>query len=233
MTNRELEAFAYSVSHDLRAPLRHINGFLKLLHQRIDGVLDDPGRKYMSTISESTDRMDQLINDLLSFSRMGRNEMTKMKVNLEELVREVIREYEPEIQDRSIKWNIGTLPEVICDRAMLRLVFVNLISNALKFTRARRQAEIEIGSLDDRENETVIYVRDNGVGFDISYSDRLFIVFQRLHQSNEFEGTGIGLANVRRIIRRHGGRTWAEGVLNEGATFYFSLPLSSQSEKFT
>ncbi len=222
-TNRELEAFAYSVSHDLRAPLRHISGFLKLLQKKTDGVHDENNRHYIEAILKSVHQMDQLINDLLSFSRMVRNEITRKKVDMEELVREVIRESKPEIQDRSVNWQIDTLPTVTGDRAMLRLVLVNLISNALKFTRVRQQAEIEIGSLNDTDNETVFFVRDNGVGFDNTYADKLFGVFQRLHRSDEFEGTGIGLANVRRIIHRHGGRTWAESIPNQGATFYFSL----------
>ncbi len=224
--NRELEAFSYSVSHDLRTPLRHISGFLELLQQKTDGFLDGNNRHYMTSILKSVDRMNQMINDLLSFSRMGRNEMTRKKVEMEELVRDVIRESKPEIQDRPVNWQIGTLPTVTGDSAMLRLVLVNLISNALKFTRVRRQAKIEIGSLNEPDNEIVIFVRDNGVGFDSTYADKLFGVFQRLHRSDEFEGTGIGLANVRRIIHRHGGRTWAEGAPDRGATFYFSLPRS-------
>jgi PAS domain S-box-containing protein len=223
--NKELEAFAYSVSHDLRAPLRHIDGFLELLQNRTTGTLDDRSRHYMTTISDSAKSMGQLIDDMLTFSRMGRNEMAKTPVDLAGLVQEVVREFEPEMHDRAITLRITGLPTVTGDWAMLRLVLVNLISNALKFTRSRgQQAQIEIGSLPGQDSETVIYVRDNGVGFDMTYVDKLFGVFQRLHRVDEFEGTGIGLANVRRIIARHGGRTWAEGKVNEGATFYFSLP---------
>jgi PAS domain S-box-containing protein len=222
--NKELEAFAYSVSHDLRAPLRHIDGFLELLQKRTATALDEQSRHYMGTISESAKRMGILIDDLLSFSRMGRNQMSKLRVDLGDLTREIIREFEPETGNRNIHWRVCDLPEVNGDRAMLRMVLVNLISNALKFTQSRQQAEIEIGRMRTSETETVIYVRDNGVGFDMAYADKLFCVFRRLHRTDEFEGTGIGLANVRRIINRHGGQTWAEGAVDHGATFFFTLP---------
>jgi light-regulated signal transduction histidine kinase (bacteriophytochrome) len=171
--------------------------------------------------------MGTLIDDLLSFSRMGRYEMSKMQVDLAELAQEVIRELEPETHGRDIHWRVARLPKAIGDRALLRLVLVNLLSNALKFTQPREQTEIEIGFTRE-ESETVFFVRDNGVGFDMQYASRLFGVFQRLHHVDEFEGTGIGLANVRRIIARHGGRTWAQGEIDHGATFYFSLPHPSQ-----
>ncbi|MFH0730331.1 MAG: GAF domain-containing protein [Pseudomonadota bacterium] len=224
VANKELDAFAYSVSHDLRAPMRHIDGFLELLENRMAGTLDDRGRHYMTTISDSARRMGRLIDDLLTFSRMGRNEMAKTPVDLAGLVQEVIRELEPETQGRAITWRIAELPAVTGDSAMLRMVLSNLISNAIKYTRPRPQAEIEIGSLPGPASEAVIFVRDNGVGFDMAYVDKLFGVFQRLHRADEFEGTGIGLANVRRIIARHGGRTWAEGKPGQGAAFYFALP---------
>jgi signal transduction histidine kinase len=222
--NKELEAFSYSVSHDLRAPLRHIDGFIELLQTEIDVTMDQQGQHYMKVISDSAKRMGSLIDDLLSFSRMGRNEMSKMQVDLVKLVQEVIREFEPEAKGRTINWQISNLPVVTGDRAMLRIVIVNLIANALKFTRDREQAEIEIGYTKDKETGTAFFVRDNGVGFDPNYANKLFGVFQRLHRADEFEGTGIGLANVRRIIARHGGKTWADSKLNQGATFYFSLP---------
>jgi signal transduction histidine kinase len=222
--NRELEAFAYSVSHDLRAPLRHIGGFLDLLQKRTAGSLDERSRHYMDTICESTGRMGQLIDHLLSFSRMGRYEMSVKAVDLGAQVQEVIREFEPETQGRAVRWHIRELPTVSGDRAMLRQVLVNLISNALKFTQPRPQAEIEIGWMPGEGTEIIMFIRDNGVGFDMNYADKLFGVFQRLHRVDEFEGTGIGLAIVRRIINRHGGRTWAEGEVDRGATFYFSLP---------
>jgi PAS domain S-box-containing protein len=224
VANKELEAFAYSVSHDLRAPLRHIGGFVEMLQKRTETSLDDKSRHYMDTISGSAKTMGILIDDLLSFSRMGREEMSTSQVDLNILVQNIIQEFEPETAGRDIQWKISPLPMVTGDRAMLRVVLVNLISNALKFTRSRKSAEIEIGSEKINETETVFFVRDNGVGFDMNYADKLFQVFQRLHRSEEFEGTGIGLANVGRVITRHGGRTWAEGRLDSGATFYFSLP---------
>ncbi len=221
--NKELEAFAYSVSHDLRAPLRHIDGFLELLQKRTAGAFDERSRHYMTTISDAARRMGQLIDDLLSFSRMGQHELSKTPVDLGALVQEVIGELAPEMNGRTIHWHIADLPTVTGDRAMLRLVLVNLLSNALKFTRECATTEIEI-DCQVQETEAIISIRDNGVGFDMAYADKLFDVFQRLHHADEFEGTGIGLANVRRIIQRHNGRTWAEGLVNQGATFYFSLP---------
>ncbi len=224
--NKELEAFAYSVSHDLRAPLRHIDGFIELLQRRVTASLDEQSLHYLETIADSAQHMGTLIDNLLSFSRMGRSEMSRTQVNLAELATEVIKESEVEVGTREIEWRLSDLPTVSGDRTMLRLVFVNLIYNALKFTRHKEHTLIEIGSLPDNPNEATIFVRDNGVGFDMKYSDNLFNVFQRLHRAEEFEGTGIGLANVRRIINRHGGRTWAEGQINQGATFYFSLPIT-------
>jgi PAS domain S-box-containing protein len=222
--NKELEAFTYSVAHDLRAPLRHIDGFIDLLQQRTAPTLDAQSRHYMATISDSAKRMGTLVDELLAFSWKGRYEMSKRQVDLGPLVQEVIRELAPETAGRKINWHVADLPTVTGDLSMLRLVLVNLISNALKFTRGREPAEIEIGWRRQQEPETVIFVRDNGVGFDMQYADKLFGVFQHLHRVDEFEGIGIGLANVRRIITRHGGRTWAEGEVNRGATFYFSLP---------
>jgi light-regulated signal transduction histidine kinase (bacteriophytochrome) len=179
--NRELETFTYSVSHDLRAPLRHIDGFLGLLKERIAPALDEESRRYMATISNAALRMAALIDDLLSFSRLGRFEMVSTQVDLGDLVREVIREFEPETKDRIVHWQLAEIPVVTGDRAMLRAVLVNLISNALKFTRTRAQAEIAIGCLPEHQKETVVFVRDNGVGFDMQYADKLFVVFERLH----------------------------------------------------
>ncbi len=226
--NEELEAFAYSISHDLRAPLRHIDGFLELLQKSLPAPLDQRSQHYMDSISGAAKRMGVLIDDLLAFSRVGRNEMSKRPVNLGGLVQEIIQEFAPDMQGRPINWHTADLPTVTGDRAMLRLALTNLIANALKFTRGRAPAEIEIGWMPGQDAEVVVFVRDNGVGFDMAYAEKLFGVFQRLHRADEFEGTGIGLANVRRIINRHGGRAWAEGKINQGATVYFSLPQATQ-----
>jgi len=224
--NKELEAFSYSVSHDLRAPLRHIDGYAALLSKAAGEALNDKARRYLQTISGSAKQMGQLIDDLLVFSRMGRQDMLHTTVNLDQLIKTVLHDLRLDLQERTISWTMHPLPNVSGDPAMLRQVFINLVSNALKFTATRPEAKIEIGVAKQSPSEVEIFVRDNGVGFDMQYVDKLFGVFQRLHRNDEFEGTGIGLANVRRIIHRHGGRTWAEGALNQGASFYFSLPLA-------
>src|SRR4030095_1878704 len=224
--NKELQAFTYSVSHDLRAPLRHMAGYAELLQKSAASILDEKGRRYMMMILESAKRMGDLIDDLLAFSRIGRAETQKTMVRLEQLVKEALNEVRQETDGRNIGWRIGALPDLYGDRSMLRLALVNLISNAIKFTRTRPQAEIEIGCADGKEDEIVVFIRDNGVGFDMKYVNKLFGVFQRLHRAEEFEGTGIGLATVQRIIHRHGGRVWAEGLVDRGATFYFSVPKS-------
>ena len=223
--NKELEAFSYSVSHDLRAPLRHIDGFVGLLVKAEAQNVSERGRGYLHTISDSAKQMGQLIDDLLVFARMGRTEMRIARVDLNVLLEEVLHSLRPEYQARNIVWHKEPLPVVQGDRSMLRQVFVNLLANAVKYTRPRDPAVIGIGGRTDRPGETVVFVRDNGVGFDMQYADKLFGVFQRLHRAEEFEGTGIGLANVRRIILRHGGRTWAESEPGAGATFYLSLPV--------
>jgi signal transduction histidine kinase len=222
--NRELESFAYSVSHDLRAPLRHITGFINLIKEQIHDKLDDECLKYMEFIESSVVQMRNLIDDILSFSRMGHQEIVKTSVNLDDLVREVISEISADTGTRPIEWQVMNLPIINCDRSMLRIALSNLISNAVKYTRTRQQAKIEISIHMDNDNEAVIKVQDNGVGFDMKDGDKLFNVFQRLHNLEDFEGTGIGLSNVKRIIERHGGKVWADGAPDKGASFYFSLP---------
>jgi PAS domain S-box-containing protein len=224
--NKELEAFAYSVSHDLRAPLRHTVGYAELLQKNASSVLDEKSRRYTLMILESAKRMGILIDDLLAFSRVGRAEIQKTIVNLEQVLKEALSEIRQETDGRNIVWRMSALPNVYGDRSMLRLVLVNLISNAVKFTRTRPQAEIEIGCADGKHDEIVVFIRDNGVGFDMKYVNKLFGVFQRLHRTEDFEGTGIGLATVQRIVHSHGGRVWADSQVNEGATFYFSVPKS-------
>ena len=223
-TNKELEAFAYSVSHDLRAPVRHIAGFTELLQKHSDAVLDDKSRHQISMILDSAKRMGRLVDDLLAFSRIGRAEAQKTTVHLEPLMKGVVDEIAPDMKGRKIVWHIGNLPICYGDPSMLRLVFGNLVSNAVKFTQTCLQAEIEINSLNHTSDEVVVFVKDNGVGFDMKYKDKLFGVFQRLHSQEAFEGTGIGLATVQRIVQGHGGRVWAEASVNNGATFYVMLP---------
>ena len=255
--NDELEAFSYSVSHDLRAPLRHVMGFVNLLQTEAGPSLSEKSLRHLTTISGATKRMGELIDDLLAFSRVGRAELQMTDVKLDELLQETLGDFQAETKGRKIAWNIHPLPVVRADRALLRLVLVNLVSNAVKFTGRRAEAKIEIGctpacvaeanAADEQmqagmkpaqqpmqhttarqrpggDGGTTIFIRDNGAGFDPHYAGKLFGVFQRLHSRDEFEGTGIGLANVQRIIQRHGGRTWAEGAVDGGATFYFSIP---------
>ena len=223
-SNKELESFAYSVSHDLRAPLRHVAGYSELLQKQASSSLDDKSRRYVQTILESAKRMGNLIDDLLAFSRLGRAEAKMRAVDLQQVVKEAIAEVSRDTRDRDIAWKIGALPACHGDSSMLKLVVVNLVSNAVKFTRMRTRAEIEIGCVDKDNDELEVFVRDNGAGFDMQYANKLFGVFQRLHLAEQFEGTGIGLATVQRIIHRHGGQVRAEGAVDQGATFYFSLP---------
>jgi PAS domain S-box-containing protein len=228
--NKELEAFSYSVSHDLRAPLRHLEGFVKLLQKRMEGQFDEKALHYTISISRAAKKMEMMIDDLLSFSQLGRKELQKIKVSLSALVTKAVSEVSNEVHERDITWKIDELPDVNGDPSLLSMVFDNLIYNAVKFTRKRPLAEIEIGYKKE-DDEFIFFIKDNGAGFNMEYADKLFNVFQRLHTQNEFEGTGIGLANVRRIISLHGGRTWAEGSLGQGASFYFSLPWSKELTK--
>jgi len=228
--NKELEAFAYSVSHDLRAPLRHMAGYTELLQKNAAAVLNPKSQRYVTMILESAKRMGTLIDDLLAFSRIGRAETHKTMVSLGQLVEEAVTEARQDAQDRNIVWKVGALPACYGDRSMLRLALVNLISNAVKFTRVRPQAEIEIGCTDQEQDRVIMFIRDNGVGFDMKYVNKLFGVFQRLHPPEAFEGTGIGLATVQRIVHRHGGRIWAQSLVDEGATFYFSLIRSQETK---
>ena len=221
--NKELEAFSYSVSHDLRAPLRHVSGYVDLLVNRCLSDLSDKGVHYVESIADSVHQMGLLIDNLLKFSRSGRAEMHRVDTHMNEMVQKVKESIDQDNPARSIEWIITKLPTVFCDAAMLHLVWMNLLSNAVKFTRTKEKAKIEIG-FHEEDKMFVFFVRDNGVGFDMQYAQKLFGVFQRLHSTEDFEGTGIGLANVYRIISRHGGRAWAEAELDQGATFYFSLP---------
>lgn len=223
--NRELESFTYSVSHDLRAPLRHVVGFVEKLLKLEQGNLGEKSAHYLDVIASSARKMGTLIDDLLSFSRMGRTEMMQAQVKLDQLARDIVEEIRAGLPEGvAISWTILPLPEIMGDKSMLRQALLNLLSNAAKFSQHVSAPMIEIGCSETNATENVYFVKDNGVGFDMHYADKLFGLFQRLHSTEEFEGTGVGLANVRRIINRHGGRIWAESRLNEGATFFFALP---------
>lgn len=221
--NKELEAFSYSVSHDLRAPLRAISGFSQAVLEEYATRLDDEGRRYLGLIQENVHRMGRLIDDLLAFSRLGRQSMAELEVDLAAMARAVFQELAAQDPGRKIEFTIHPVPPAHGDPAMMRQVLVNLFANAIKFTRTREKGVIEFGHLAESD-DGVYYIRDNGVGFDMKYVGKLFGVFQRLHSAAEFEGTGVGLALVHRIITRHGGKVWAEGRVDQGATFYFALP---------
>ncbi|MDO8473806.1 MAG: ATP-binding protein, partial [Dehalococcoidia bacterium] len=221
--NKELEAFSYSVSHDLRAPLRAMSGFSQVMLDDYSDKLDEEGKRYLGIIANNAQKMGQLINDLLAFSRLSRASINVTKIDVGDLARHAFAEQAAAVPDRAIDFDVGKMPAAYGDASMMRQVLVNLIANAIKFTRPKGMAAIKIGSRVDG-GENVYYVRDNGVGFDMQYLHKLFGVFQRLHREEDFEGTGVGLAIVQRIVHRHGGRVWAESVLGEGATFYFTLP---------
>jgi len=226
--NRELESFSYSVSHDLRAPLRNIAGFAEILSRTLTPT-QDQARRHLSIIATEAARMGALIDDLLDFSRIGRAQIRREWVDNDVLVAEVRDSLAPDFKDRHVVWDLQPLPRAFADRTLLRQVWFNLISNAVKYTRPRATAHIRIAPVSSAApaSETAFLVRDNGVGFDMAYADKLFGVFQRLHSARELEGTGIGLANVQRILVRHGGRVWAESQLDSGSTFYFALPAAT------
>ncbi|MBI4517068.1 MAG: CHASE3 domain-containing protein [Deltaproteobacteria bacterium] len=223
-SNQELEAFCYTVAHDLRAPLRHVDGFAKLLLKRAT-ALDDTATRYVHTMAAAATKMGALIDELLAFSRTARSELRRQPVALSALIEDIREELLVQAADRTIAWEIAPLPVVAGDPALLRLVWINLLSNAIKYTAPRAQARIEIGTVGRQNGNTVLFVRDNGVGFDMEYADKLFGVFQRLHPAKDFAGNGIGLATVRRIVHRHDGHVWAEGQVDGGATFYLALPI--------
>lgn len=226
--NKELEAFTYSVSHDLRAPLRHISGFSKILTEEFASTLPPDAQRHLQRIADGTRRMGLLVDDLLNLGRIGRQALHLQVTGLRSIVDEVIESLKPDLANRHAEWKIGSLPYVDCDPSLMKQVFQNLLSNAVKFTRPREQTIIEIGQA-EQDGATTVYVRDNGVGFSMKYSDKLFGVFQRLHRPEDFEGTGVGLATVQRIIQKHGGRIWAEAELDKGATFYFTLGSSEKN----
>jgi PAS domain S-box-containing protein len=221
--NRELEAFTYSVAHDLRAPLRHIDAFARILHEDFTADLPAEATRYLENIRHGSRNMSRLVDDLLNLARVGRQELKRQVVPLGGLVNEVVGDLKNEIHSRTIEWHIQPLPSAECDSGLMKQVFANLLSNAVKYTRPRKVAVIEVGT-DRRNGQTAFFVRDNGVGFNMKYSDKLFGVFQRLHRAEEFEGTGVGLATVDRIVRKHGGTVWAEAAVDKGATFFFTIP---------
>jgi len=221
--NNELEAFAYSVSHDLRVPLRAIDGFSRIVIEDYEDKLDEEGVRLLQVVRDNTKKMGQLIDDILLLSRAGRQEMKISKLDVASLARNVYSEFGQDIKDRNVDFTVDDLPMAMADRALLNQVLTNLIGNAIKFTQEKENAKIIIGFNEEKDNLTY-YVRDNGAGFDMRYYDKLFGLFQRLHSQQEFEGTGVGLSIVQRIINRHGGSVWGEGVVDKGATIYFSLP---------
>jgi light-regulated signal transduction histidine kinase (bacteriophytochrome) len=218
----DLEAFSYSVSHDLRAPLRHIGAFSKILTEEYGSKMGPDAGQHLNRIQNGVTNMGRLIDDLLKLAQIGRKELVCDATDLDSMLRNVVADLQPECEDRQIDWHIGNLPSVECDAGLMKQVFANLISNAVKYTRRRDIAVIEIGQVEE-EDGPVIFVRDNGAGFDQRYADKLFGVFQRLHRAEDFEGTGVGLSTVQRIIKKHGGEIWAKGEVDKGATFFFSL----------
>lgn len=228
--NQELEAFAYSVSHDLRVPLRAIDGFSRILVEDYEDKLDEEGIRLLNIVRENTAKMGHLIDDILLLSRASRQEMVLNEIDMAALARSVYDEFQTDVTDRDVEFTVGDIPNAYGDRAMLGQVFQNLIGNAIKFTRNKNPAIIEVGG-EKEGKEIVYYVKDNGAGFDMKYINKLFGLFQRLHSPEEFEGTGVGLSIVQRVIRRHGGSVWGEGAVGEGATIYFTLPKDKPKKK--
>jgi PAS domain S-box-containing protein len=227
--NAELESFTYSVSHDLQAPIRQIEGFCKILAEHLGGDIDPQAKQYLRWIEQSSRQMGRLVGDLLQLAHVGRLDAAPRETSLDSLIGGVLTNVRTEITDRKIEWRVGALPKVVCDAGLMKIVLTNLLSNAVKYTRTREKAVIEIGQM-VKDGETVVYVRDNGVGFDMRYADKLFGVFQRLHRDEDFEGTGVGLATVHRILRKQNGRIWAEAAPDQGATFFFTCGSSSASD---
>jgi PAS domain S-box-containing protein len=228
--NMELESFTYSVAHDLRAPLRHIDAFSKILEEDFTAVLPLEARHYLKNIRNSTGKMSQLVDDLLNLARVGRQELRRQPTPLSGLVDEVMADLKEETAGRTLEWHIEALPAIECDPGLMKQVFANLLSNAVKYTRPRSVAVIEVGCR-TKDGDSALFVRDNGVGFNMKYADKLFGVFQRFHRAEEFEGTGVGLATVDRIVRKHGGHIWAEAAVDKGATFYFTVPGLEQTSQ--
>jgi PAS domain S-box-containing protein len=228
--NSELEAFTYSVSHDLRAPIRQIEGFSKILGEHLGKNADQQARQYLRRIQEGSQQMGRLVDDLLHLAQLGRQGVKPQSVSLASVVERVLMTLRGEQSGRNIEWRVGSLPTAVCDAGLMTIVFTNLVSNALKYTRTREKAVVEIGQ-EAKDGRTVVFVRDNGVGFDMKYADKLFGVFQRLHRAEEFEGTGVGLATVQRIIRKHNGTIWAEAAPDKGATFFFMLGSANPVEE--
>jgi signal transduction histidine kinase len=224
--NADLEAFSYSVSHDLRAPLRHISAFSKMMSEEYGAAMEPAARNYLQRIQDRAKRMAELIEDLLNMAQIGRKELALTVTDLNAVVRNVMAEIQPECEGRKIEWRIGNLPEAECEPGLMKQVFANLLSNSVKYSRRREVAVIEVGHF-EQDGAAIVFVRDNGAGFDQQYADKLFGVFQRLHRSEEFEGTGVGLATVKRILQKHGGTIWATSEVEKGATFYFSVPMKT------
>lgn len=230
--NAELEAFSYSVSHDLRAPLRHISAFSQILSEEYGAKMEPDAQRHLSRILNGVKNMGQLIDDLLKMAQIGRKELARVVTDLNSLVQDVLGELQPELEGRQIDWRIGNLPSVECDPGLMKQVFTNLLSNAVKYTRRREIAVVEVGQLQQEGAAAVIFVRDNGAGFDEKYAGKLFGVFQRLHRAEDFEGTGVGLSTVQRIVKKHGGEIWAKGEVDRGATFFFALSAAGKSAAY-